>query len=169
MSKTLAFIKKEFIEMLTPTIFFFVVFEVVLFARSLMGVEQQFSLTTTGGVVVAALIVGKSVLIADALPLFRWFRVPRLIVNVFWRTLLYMLIVLMFQIIEELIPLLGKYDGLAASASHLRDEIHWPRFWATHLIFAVFLIHYSFVTALISVIGTDRFREVFLGFSPNSR
>jgi hypothetical protein len=169
MSKTLAFIKKEFIEMLTPTIFFFVVFEIVLFARSLMGVEQQFSLTTTGGVVVAALIVGKSVLIADALPLFRWFRDPRLIINVFWRTLLYMLIVLMFQIIEELIPLLGKYDGLAAAASHLRDDIHWPRFWATHLIFAVFLVHYSFVTALISVIGGDRFREVFIGRSPDSR
>lgn len=169
MSKTLAFIKKEFIEMLTPTIFFFVVFEIVLFARSLMGVEQQFSLMTTGGVIVAALIVGKSVLIADALPLFRWFRDPRLIINVFWRTLLYMLIVLMFQILEELIPLLGKYDGLTAAASHLHDDIHWPRFWATHLIFAVFLVHYSFVTALISVIGGDRFREVFFGRNPDSR
>ena len=78
-----------------------------------------------------------------------------------------MLVVLTLQLLEELIPLLGKYDGLAAAASHLLDEVHWPRFWATHLIFAVFLIHYSFVTALISVIGSDKFREVFLGRSPN--
>jgi hypothetical protein len=155
--------------MLTPTIFFFVVFEIVLFARSLMGIEQQFSLTTTGGVVVAALIVGKSVLIADALPLFRWFREPRLIVNVFWRTMLYMLVVLTFQFLEELIPLISKYEGLAAAASHLRDEVHWARFWATHLIFAVFLVHYSFVTALIGVIGRDQFRGVFLGRSSDAR
>jgi len=169
MSKTLAFIKKEFIEMLPPTIFFFAMFAIILFARSLMGLADQFSMTTTSGAVIGALIVGKSVLIADALPLFRWFREPRLILNVFWRFLLYLLITLMFQIIEELIPLLSKYDGLAAAASRLRDDIHWPRFWATHLIFAVFLVHYSLATALISVIGGDRFREVFLGRSPDSR
>lgn len=169
MSKTLAFLKKEFIEMLPPTIFFFAVFAIVLFARSLMGVADQFSMTTTSGVVIGALVVGKSVLIADALPLFRWFREPRLILNVFWRFLLYLLIVLMFQILEELIPLLSKYDGLAAAASQLGDEVHWPRFWATHLIFAVFLIHYTFMTALIDVIGSDRFRGVFFSHRAGSR
>jgi len=169
MNKTLAFIKKEFLEMLTPTIFFFVVFEIILFARSMMGIEQQFSLTSTTAVIIGALIVGKSVLIADALPLFHWFSEPRLIFNVLWRVLLYLLVVLMFQILEELIPLLSKYDGLAAAASHLSDEVHWPRFWATHLIFAVFLVHYCAITALISVIGKNRFREVFFGRSQGSR
>jgi len=111
----------------------------------------------------------ESVLIADALPLFRWFSEPRLIFNVLWRVLLYLLVVLMFQILEELIPLLSKYDGFAAAASHLGDEVHWPRFLATHLIFAIFLVHYSFIRALISVIGKNRFRKVFFGRSQGSR
>jgi hypothetical protein len=83
--------------------------------------------------------------------------------------MLYMLVVLTFQFLEELIPLISKYEGLAAAASHLRDEVHWARFWATHLIFAVFLVHYSFVTALIGVIGRDQFRGVFLGRSSDAR
>ena len=163
MSKTLAFLKKEFLEMLPPTIFFFVVFEIVVFARSLMGGEPEASMTTTAGALIGALIVGKSILIADALPLLRWFREKRLILNVLWRVFLYLAIVFLFQVLEELIPLLRKYDGLAAASSHLLEEIHWTRFWATHLLLAVFLILYSFMTALISVIGTNRFREVFFG------
>ena len=39
MNKAITFIKKEFLEMLPPTIFFFVVFHVVLFTRALMAKE----------------------------------------------------------------------------------------------------------------------------------
>jgi hypothetical protein len=163
MNKALAFLKKEFLELIPPTIFFFVLFEIVLFARTLMGSELQFSTTTTAGVVIAALIVGKSILIVDALPLFRWFRDRRLILNVLWRGMLYSLIVLMFQFLEELIPLVNKYNGIPAATHHLAEEIHWHRFWATHLLFMVFLLLYTFITALIDVIGGNRFREVFFG------
>ena len=163
MTKTLAFVKKEFLEMLPPTIFFFVVFEVVVFFRSLIGNESGFSMVSTSAAIVGALIVGKSILIADALPLFGWFKKNRLILNVLWRTALYMSIVLVFQILEELIPLVSKYGGLGTALSHLADEAHWPRYLATHVVLAVFLGFFSFATALIGVIGADRFLQTFFG------
>lgn len=163
MSKALAFIKKEFFELIPPTIFALVAFEIALFTRTLMGSEQNYTIATHAAAIIGALVVGKSILIADALPLFRWFREKRLILNVLWRVLLYMSIVLLFQVLEELIPLLSKYDGFAGAASHLVDEIQWPRFWATHITLAVFISIYSFTTALIGVIGRDRFHEVFFG------
>jgi hypothetical protein len=90
MSKALAFLKKEALEMLPPTVFFFVVFEWIVFTRSLMGSSQSnLTLTTTSGAILGGLILGKSILIADALPLFKWFGKKRLILNVLWRIVLY--------------------------------------------------------------------------------
>jgi hypothetical protein len=128
-----------------------------------MGSQHHASLTTTAAAVIGALVIGKSILITDALPLFQWFREKRLILNVVRRVFLYLGIVLVFQVLEELIPLVSKCHGLAAALSHLTEEIQWPRFWATHLILAVFLVFHSFATAPIGVIGDDRFREVFFG------
>jgi hypothetical protein len=61
-------IKEEFVAMLPPTIFFFVALHIVALIRVLMlkgtGVAPMTSVT----VAVAALILGKAVLIADMLP-----------------------------------------------------------------------------------------------------
>jgi hypothetical protein len=161
MNKVLAFIRKEFLELLLPTIFALVAFEILLLVRSLMGSEQNFVIATHVAVVIGALVTGKSVLIADALPLFGWLRDKPLILSVLWKFLLYMSIVLLFQIIEELIPLWSKYDGFAGAASHLIDDIHWPRFWASHITLGIFIFFYSFSAALIGVIGRDRFYQIF--------
>jgi hypothetical protein len=164
MSRVLAFLKKEFLELLPPTIFFFVAFHVVVFTRSLSGKDLGISMASSAAATIAALIVGKSILIADALPLFEWFRDKRLIYNVAWRVFLYLCVVLLFQMLEELIPLVTKYGGLASASGHLIDEIHWPKFWATHIVLDVFLVVYSVVTAMIGVIGGDRCLEIFLGW-----
>jgi hypothetical protein len=166
MSKTLAFLKKEFMEMLPPTIFFFIVFEIIVSVRLLIGAQTNgFTMTTSATAVISALILGKSILIADALPLFKWFRDRRLIYNVLWRIVLYLSVVLLFQVFEELIPLIRKYDSVAAAFVHLMDEIHWSRFAATHIVLAVFLMFYCVFTAMISVIGHNRFVEAFFGRS----
>lgn len=162
MSKTLAFIKKEILEMLPPTLYALVAFSIVVYARILMGSHPNLSLTNYTAAIIGALIVGKSVLIADALPLFKWFR-KRLIINVAWRVLLYMSIIFLFQLLEELIPLWSKYDSFISAASHLFDEVVWSRFWASHIILSMFIIFYSFITAMIGVIGYDQFIKVFFG------
>ena len=163
MGKVTAFLKKELLEMVPPTIFFFIVFEIVVLARTWMGAEGGISMTTTAAALVGALVLGKSILIADALPLFQWFREPRLIANVVWRVFLYLGVALVFQVIEEGIPLAREYGGIAGAAANFSTQVHWPRFWATHMILALCLSFYSFITAVIDVLGEDRFREVFFG------
>jgi hypothetical protein len=161
MSKVMTFLKKEIIEMLPPTIYALVVFSIVVFARSLMGSGSSFGMTTYAAALIGALVVGKSILIADALPVFRWFHRP-MIMNVIWRILLYMGIILLFQMLEELIPLWSKYGSLMIAISHYNEEVNWFSFWATHLILLLFISFYCFSTALISVIGHERFIKVFL-------
>lgn len=164
MRRILRFLKKEALEMLPPTLFFLVVFHGVIVVRRLAGEEGEGDyLTSSATAVVGALMIGKAVLVADALPLFRLFQ-ERLILNVGWRTCLYLGVALGFQLLEELLPLIPAYGGLGAALGRLGDEIHWARFWATHLVLAVFLLFYTFSTALIRVIGIDEFLRIFFGW-----
>lgn len=167
MSKALAFLKKEFVELLPPTIFFFVVFHVVVFARQLLGADVGLAMTTSAAASIGALVVGKAILIADSLPLFKVFR-GRLIYNVIWRVFLFLGVVLVLQLIEQLVPLVSKYGGLPQAMENLFDEIHWARFWAIHILLGVFLTFYAFVTTLIGLVGREAFLDAFLGRKPRT-
>lgn len=159
------FLRKEIAELIPPTVFFFVVFELVVVMRSLLGSGLEVSMSTTGAALLGALIVGKSILIIDATPMFRWFRRPRLIVNVLWRTLLYVVLALVFQLLEEIIPLIREQGSWAGALSSYRETVEWTIFWATHLFLVVFVSLYSLITALIGLIGEDRAIKALLSRS----
>lgn len=164
MGKTTAFLKKEILEMIPPTLFFLAVFLVVVFARSLMGDAQSgVELVSVSAAVIGALIVGKSILIADALPLFHWLDNRPAIYNTLWRIFLYMSIIFMFQVLEELIPLSRKFGGVGEGFSHLMQEVHWSRFWATHLIFSMFMVLYCLLSTLVGLLGVSRVYQEFFG------
>lgn len=150
-------------EMLPPTIFFFVVFHVVAFARALIVEEYDVSLSSTVTATIGAIIVGKAILIANNLPLLHWFRETRLVINVIWRTLIYVMLVILFQFLEELIPLVSRYGTILTTVEHLFEEINWQRFWATHIIFVVFLVFYNLATAVIDTFGRDELINAFFG------
>jgi len=98
MKKILIFLKHEFLEMLPPTIFFFVVFHIIAFTRALMAKQYGIAISSSAAATIGALIVGKAILIADALPFVNWFRQKRLIYNVAWRTFLYVISCATFSI-----------------------------------------------------------------------
>lgn len=153
--------------MLPPTIFFFVVFHIVMFTRALMAKQYGINISSSAAATIGALIVGKSILIADALPVTNLFYQKRLVYNIAWRTVLYAAIVLLFQFLEELLPLILKYEALATALKHLIKEIQWHRFWATHILFIVFLVGYNITTAFIDEIGRKKFIEIFFWSKSN--
>jgi len=91
MSKLSTTLKKEFFELLPPTIFFFIALHIVAFVRVLMLKGTGISPLSTMSIAVAALILGKAVLIADLLPMINRFPNKPLIYNVAWKTLIYLL------------------------------------------------------------------------------
>ena len=128
MKKALLFLKHEFFELLPPTIYFFVVFHIIVFTRALMAEQYGITGLSSAAATIGALIVGKSILIADALPFCNWFRQKRLIYNIAWKTFLYVIIALLFQFLEELIPIISIYGAILTASEHLIEEIKWPRF-----------------------------------------
>src|SRR5438105_15755756 len=90
MSKVSFKLKKEFLALLPPTIFFFVALHVVAFVRVLMLKGTGISPLGSVSVAVASLILGKAVLLADMLPMINRFPNKPLIYNVAWKTLIYL-------------------------------------------------------------------------------
>ena len=77
MSTLTAKFKEELYAMLPPTLFFFIALHLVVLIRILMLKGTGIPLGTSVSVTVAALVLGKSVVIADLLPIINLFPTSR--------------------------------------------------------------------------------------------
>src|SRR5437870_5924570 len=134
MGKVSSKLKEEFFALLPPTIFFFVALHIVAFIRVLMLKGTGISPLSTMSIAVAALILGKAVLIADLLPMINRFPNKPLIYNVAWKTLIYLLMATVIHYLERLIDFWREAGSFVASNKKLLAEIVWPHFWAIQLI-----------------------------------
>ena len=111
MSKLSAKIKEEIEALLPPTIFFFVALHLVAIVRILMLKGTGIALGTSVSVTVAALILGKSVLIADLLPFINRFPDKPLAYNVAWKTAIYVLVAMVVHYLERLVDFWREAGG----------------------------------------------------------
>ena len=166
MSKASEKIKEEFLAMIPPTIFFFVALHVVAFVRVLMLKGTGLAPLSTISIAVAALILGKSVLIADMLPIINRFPERPLIYNVAWKTLIYLLVSALIHYLERLYDFAREAGGIAAGNEKLLAEIVWPHFWAIQIVLLVLIVMYCTAHELVRVIGREKVLRIFFGPMP---
>ena len=128
MSKIAHTIKHEFLEMIPPTIYFFVILHIVALIRTLMVKGEGLPPATTASIAVAALVLGKSVLLANALPFINRFPEKPLMWNVCWKSLIYFFVALLIHYLEHLYDFWKEAPGFAAANAKLLSEIVWPHF-----------------------------------------
>ena len=166
MSKLTATIKREFLEMLPPTIFFFVILHIVAIVRALMIRGTGIELPTSASVTIAALILGKSVLLANMLPFVNRFPEKPLIWNTGWRTLIYAVVALFIHYLERLYDYWKEAPGLMAANHKLFAEMNWPQFWAIQILLVTLIANYCVLAELARVIGHGKFMALFFGPVP---
>jgi hypothetical protein len=166
MSKLFTKLKEEFFALLPPTIFFFVALHIVAFVRVLMLKGTGISPRSSMSVAVAALILGKAVLIADMLPMINRFPHKPLIYNVAWKTLIYLLAATLIHYLEHLVDFWRQAGGLVAGNEKLLAEIVWPHFWAIQIILFVLIVTYCTMHELVRVIGREKVLRIFFGPMP---
>ena len=116
---------------------------------------------------VAALILGKAVLIADMLPLINRFPNKPLIYNIAWKTVIYLLLSAVIHYLERLIDFWRQTGGFVAGNKKLLSEIIWPHFFAIQIILFVLIAMYCMVHELVRVIGEKkRAMRIFSGRLP---
>ncbi len=166
MSKLFDKIKEEFLAMIPPTIFFFVALHIVALVRALMTEGTGIAALSTISITVAALILGKSVLIADMLPIINRFPEKPLIHNVVWKTSIYLLMSALIHYLERLYDFSRQAGGIVAGNEKLLAEIVWPHFWAIQIILLVLILTYCTMYELTRVIGKEKILRIFFGPLP---
>ncbi|KAA1000537.1 hypothetical protein FVF58_40030 [Paraburkholderia panacisoli] len=166
MTKLASTIKHEFMEMLPPTIYFFVILHIVALMRALISRGYEITLPTSASVTIAALILGKSVLIANLLPFINRFPEKPLIWNVGWKTAMYTLVALIVHYLERLYEYWKEAPGLAAANHKLLADLNWPHFWAIQILLVTLIAIYCVVEELARVVGRDKLMAMFFGPMP---
>ncbi len=159
-------LKEEFFKLLPPTIFFFVALHIVAFVRVLMLKGTGISPLSTISIAVAALILGKAVLIADMLPTINRFPNKPLIYNVAWKTSIYLLVATPIHYLERLVDFWRQTGSFVAGNEKLLAEIIWPHFWAIQIILFVLIVMYCMMHELVRVIGKEKTLRIFFGPMP---
>ena len=159
-------LKEEFFKLLPPTIYFFVVLHIVASVHSLMMKAEGISALSSVSIAIAALVMGKSVLLADLLPIVNRFPDKPLIYNVTWKSSIYLLVSLLIHYLEHLIDFWRQTGGFVAGNEKLWAEIVWPHFWAIQIILLVLIVMYCTMHELVRVIGREKVLRVFFGPMP---
>jgi len=163
MSKLSLKVKEEINALIPPTIFFFIALHIVAFVRVLMLKGTGIAFSTTVTVAVAALILGKAVVIADLLPFINRYPDKPLVYNVAWKTTIYLLVALLVHYFERLVDFWRKTGGFIAGNEKMLAEMVWPHFWAIQIILAVMILIYCTMHELVRLLGAEKVRRMFLG------
>jgi hypothetical protein len=166
MSKLFTKLTEEFKAVLPPPIFFFVALHLVALIRVLLLKGTGITLNTSWQVTVAALILGKAVLVADHLPFINRYPDKPLVYNVAWKTTIYVLVAMLVHYVEHLIDFWREAGGFIAGNQKLFAEIVWPHFWAIQILLVVLILMYCTMHELVRVIGRDKVLEIFFGTPP---
>ncbi|SAL19138.1 hypothetical protein AWB71_00897 [Caballeronia peredens] len=156
-------IKHEMMKMVPPTIFFFVLLHAVVIIRALMVRGSGVSLPTSLSVIVASLILGKAVLLANMLPFINRYPDRPLIWNVAWKTLIYTVVAGVLHYLERLFDFWKETHDLAAAHHELTTHIIWPQFWAIQILLFLMIGNYCAFAELGRVIGRERLKSYFIG------
>jgi hypothetical protein len=167
MSTLSAKIKEEVGVVLPPTIFFFIALHIVVLIRILMLKGTGIPPSTTASVALAALVLGKAVVIADLLPFINRYPTKPLIYNVTWKTTIYFLIAMLLHYLEHLVDFWREAGGFMAANDKLLAEIVWPHFWAIQILLLVLILGYCLMHELTRVIGKDKIKHILFGPLPS--
>ena len=146
---------------LPPTIFFFVGFNLVLWTKRLILQEHGIEFSGFFTALVAALLVGKAVLVTDNLPFMRRFDGAPMIQPILFKSAIYWLCVLIVRLIEELIHFVAAGGAIAAFGGHFADQFPLARFLSIQIWLMVLFLVYVTIHELNALFGDGELYRLF--------
>jgi hypothetical protein len=166
-SPLLAFLIKEFRELVPPTVFFAVGFNLILLTTKLLLADYRVHFANFMVATMGALIVGKSVLVANAMQFLRRFDKAPKILPVLFKTTVYWTVVFLVRFVEKLVEYLLAGGTLRAIPEYVATHFTWDRFAAIQIwIFVLFLI-YTSIAELNGRLGHGELVKIFFTRHPS--
>jgi hypothetical protein len=154
-------------EALPPTIFFFVGFNFVVFTTNLLLADYAVAVSSFMLATVAALVVGKAVLVANAMPYLRRYDRAPLIQPILYKTAFYWIVVFFARVVERFVHFSIEGNSPADFIPYLETTFSWHRFSAISLwIFVLFLIYVT-ASEISHLFGPGELRRLFFTSRPS--
>jgi hypothetical protein len=133
----------ELREAVAPTLFFFVGFNLIVLTTNLLVAQYAVAVGSFMIATLSALIVGKAVLVANALPFLKTFDRAPLIQPILFKTSVYWVIVFLVRVLERFVRFtVAAGNPPAEFPSYLISNFSWDHFIAVSLwILVLFLIY----------------------------
>jgi hypothetical protein len=146
---------------LPPTIFFFVGFNLILWTKRLILEEHGVKFSGFFTATVAALLVGKAVLVTDNLPFMRRFDGAPVIQPILFKTAIYWLCILIVRLAERLVHFLIAGGTIADFPEHLIQHFSWSRFLSIQIWLMVLMLAYVTIHELNMLFGDGELYRLF--------
>ena len=157
------FLGHEFRQMLPPTLFFFIGFNLILFTKRLILEDYLIQFTGFLLATVSALVVGKVVLVAEVMPLLRRFDGEPLAKPILFKTVIYTLLVFVARLLEAFIHYVAG-GGAVGRGGFIEEQLgsfSWHRFIAIQLwVFALFLVYVT-ASEINALLGYGELFKIF--------
>lgn len=153
---------------LAPTLFFFVGFNFIVLTTNLLVAEYAVAVSSFMLATVAALVVGKAVITANAMPFLTLFDRAPLIEPILFKTTVYWVAVFFARLGERFVHF-SLVDGNRPSdfGVHLITTFSWHRFTAVSLwIFVLFLIYVT-AAEFSQLLGPTEMRRLLFTHRPS--
>src|SRR5215831_6308182 len=158
----------ELREMLPPTIFFFVGFNLILLTTNLLLANYGAQFLNFMLATAAALVVGKAVLVANATRSIRRYDRAPLIRPILFKTLFYWAVVFVARLLEHFIRFwLIEHNPLGSFVPHMVATFDWHRFAAIQIWILVLFLVYVTATELNHLFGEGELWHILFTSRPS--
>jgi hypothetical protein len=154
-------------EALPPTIFFFVGFNFIVLTTNLLVAQYLVAVSNFMLATMAALVVGKAVLVANKIPLLRRYDRAPLIQPILFKTAFYWVIVFFARLLERFVHFLVEGNSPGDFGSYLITTFSWHRFSAISLWICVLFLIYVTVSEFSHLFGPGELRRLFFTSRPS--
>lgn len=162
MKSLLAWCKKECRKMLPVVLFFLLAFSLVditkiVAQQHILGYYSFFS------IVIASLIMGKVVLIADELAVIELCENKPLIYATVWKSFFYVFCSIILRLIEHVIPAIYEGTTWTVVYREIVDHAQNPLFWVAQMWLAYLFVIFVGYRELVFSVGPAKVRKLFFG------
>ena len=155
-------------EAIPPTIFFFVGFNFVVFTTNLLVAEYAVAVSNFMLATVAALVVGKAVLVANAMPVLRRYDRAPLIQPILFKTAFYWVIVFFARLLERFVHFsIIERNPPGDFFPYLITTFSWHRFSAISLWILVLFLIYVTASEFSHLFGPGELRRLSFTSRPS--
>src|SRR4051794_35791449 len=163
-----AWLLRELRGALPPTLFFFVGFNFIILTTNLLVAHYAVAVSSFMLATVAALVVGKAVITANAMPFLRVFDRAPLIQPILFKTGIYWVATFVARLSERFVNFWvveGRRPG--DFAAYLISDFSWQRFSAISLWILMLFLIYVTATEISLLFGPAEMRRLLFAYRPS--